>query len=189
MSFKIFENKNTLNSSSEKAVTKMAEVVFLTYIIKCLCKKHKNCLKKKKDYFAAAVSRKHSRLLFLVHFTPTTTLHACPVCSHEGITALRFECVPLPTHWITQWYLIEMPRSLVLNPSPTISMLNSTFAPVFSKQLRKLLSGKKKNQILEARPFFFFCFTQSKPWLEQRKKKFILCFFLRPQFPVYNAML
>lgn len=179
MSFKIFENKNTLNSSSEKAVTKMAEVVFLTYIIKCLCKKHKNCLKKKKDYFAAAVSRKHSRLLFLVHFTPTTTLHACPVCSHEGITALRFECVPLPTHWITQWYLIEMPRSLVLNPSPTISMLNSTFAPVFSKQLRKLLSGEKKNQILEARPFFFFffCFTQSKPWLEQRKKKIYFMFF------------
>lgn len=189
MSFKIFENKNTLNSSSEKAVTKMAEVVFLTYIIKCLCKKHKNCLKKKKDYFAAAVSRKHSRLLFLVHFTPTTTLHACPVCSHEGITALRFECVPLPTHWITQWYLIEMPRSLVLNPSPTISMLNLTFAPVFSKQLRKLLSGKKKKSNLGSKTFFFFCFTQSKPWLEQRKKKFILCFFLRPQFPVYNAML
>lgn len=158
MSFKIFENKNTLNSSSEKAVTKMAEVVFLTFIIKCFRKKRKNCFFfKKKDYFAAAVSRKHSRLLFLVHFTPTTTLHACPVCSHTGITALHFECVSLPTHWITQWYLIEMPRSLVLNPSPTISMLNSTFAPVFSKQLRKLLSGKKK--ILEARPFFFLLHT------------------------------
>lgn len=176
MSFKIFENKNTLNSSSEKAVTKMAEVVFLTYIIKCLCKKHKNCLKKKKDYFAAAVSRKHSRLLFLVHFTPTTTLHACPVCSHEGITALRFECVPLPTHWITQWYLIEMPRSLVLNPSPTISMLNSTFAPVFSKQLRKLLSGEKKNQILEARPFFFLLHT-IQALIGAKKKKIYFMFF------------
>lgn len=163
VSFKIFENKNTLNCSLEKAVTKMAEVVFLTYIIKCLCKKHKNCLKKKrKDYFAAAVSRKHSRPLFLVHFTPTTTLHACPVCSHEGITALHFECVSLPTHWITQWNLIEMPCSLVLNPSPTISMLNSTFAPVFSKQLRKLLSGKEKKSWKQ--DLFFFCFTQSKPW-------------------------
>lgn len=188
MSFKIFENKNTLNSSSEKAVTKMAEVVFLTYIIKCLCKKHKNCLKKK-DYFAAAVSRKHSRLLFLVHFTPTTTLHACPVCSHEGITALRFECVPLPTHWITQWYLIEMPRSLVLNPSPTISMLNSTFAPVFSKQLRKLLSGKKKIKSWKQDLFFFLLHTIQALIGAKKKKKFILCFFLRPQFPVYNAML